>query len=192
MSRMMTEKLCFVIRLQSLKRSDFGNNTPGATEEALNAACQILELHLQLQLDDLLGNFQWLFESFAQYHMLTYVLWYLCVRPVGPGVAKAWNIIDQSFEIASRRDVSAEVGSKWEVLERLKEKALQIRDSQNMGLSMANAATDNLSPLHDLNGVSKDTIDLAFGDAANWDMTGLGFPDWSNLVGNFEMGGFEA
>lgn len=192
MSRMMSEKLSFIIRLQSLKRSDFENNTSGAMEETLNAACQILDYHLQLQLDGLLGNFHWLTETFAQYHMLTYVLWHLCERPVGPSVARAWNVVEQSFEIASRRDISAEVGSKWEVLEWLKEKAVRVRDAQNMGLSMANTGgTDDMSELHNLNAESNGNPDLGFGDTANWDMAALGFPDWNNPVGNFDMGGFD-
>jgi len=187
MSRMMTEKLSCIIRLQSLKRSDFENNTP-ATEETLSAACKILELYLEFQLNDLLGKFHWLSERFAQYHMLTYLLWHLCVRPVGPSVVKTWDIVNKTFEVAIYRNSSA-VGSKWEVLRLLKEKAIQAREVQIMGSSMENAATDNLSALHDLSGESRETSDFTFGDAAHWDMTGLGIPDWNNLVGNFDMGG---
>jgi hypothetical protein len=190
---MMIGKLDFVLRQQSLKRSGFEENTSSATEETLDAACQVLGINLQLQLDGLLGSFRWLVETYTQYHMLTYVLWHLCVRPVGPSVARAWNVIDQSFEIAGRRDVSVEAGSKWEILQRLKEKAMHIRHSQTMEPSMADAAMDDVAASRNLAGESGDNPnpDLTFGDAADWDINVMGFPDWNNFVGNFDTRGFE-
>jgi hypothetical protein len=191
MSRLMIGKLTFAIRNQSLKRSGFEKDTPGATEENLDAACQVLEIDLQLQQDDILGNFRWLFETYTQYHMLTYVLWHLYVNPVGPSVARAWNVVNQSFEIAGRRGVSVETGSKWEVLHLLKGKAMKIRSSQNMEPSLADAAMDDLSASRNLTGEFGDSLDFTFGDASDWNMSAIGFPDWDRLMGNFTTRGYE-
>jgi hypothetical protein len=189
MSRLMIGKLAFAIRQQLFNRSNFEKNTSGATEEKLALACQILETYIQLQLDDILGSFRWLLETYTQYHMLTYVLWHLFVSPDCPGFARAWSFVDQSFVIAGRRDVTVEAGSKWKVLHLLKVKAMQIRHSQNMESSIPDTAIDALSASRSLNEEFGHNPEFMYGDASDWDMGEVGFPDWSRVVGNLTAEG---
>ena len=52
------------------------------------------------------------FETYTQYHLLTYLLWHLRVKPVGPSVDRAWNAIDGSFAVADHCDITHEPASR--------------------------------------------------------------------------------
>jgi hypothetical protein len=146
-ARLMIAKLEFLIPQQCLNHCDSEKHVSHATEDTLVEACRILDMNLQLQLEDLLRGFRWFFETFTQYHLLTYVLWHLSVKPIGPNVERAWKAVERSFEIASHRDISGEPVSKWTVLQLLKDKAMRIRQSCDTELIMTNAALEDPSSI---------------------------------------------
>lgn len=189
-AQVILRKLDFVSRQQVLNESE---TDPASCEllasgETLVNACEILELNLQIQTDDVLRGFRWTFETYPQYHLLLYVLWYLCVHPSGPSVDRAWNIVELSFEneIANQRDIIAGPGSKWAVLKLMKEKAVHSREMANDTDSMK--ATQTCAGDYPATGFSMD----AFGpmetamllDMANSDQDAISFPDWARLVGD--------
>lgn len=182
--RLMVAKLKFLNSPPWLNRSNAEKHATYANEDALVVACQILEMNLQLQTDDLLRGFRWCFETYTQYHPLIYVLWHLCVKPVGPSVDRAWSAIDGSFEVADHRDISCEPGSKWTVLQRLRDKALRIRCSHITEGIMTNDGLDDSSGMKmTTEGVEngQDAPYLILGDDGNWDFNAT----------NFDMHGFE-
>jgi hypothetical protein len=144
-ARVVVAKLDFLIPQQWLNRCDSEKRAPNSTEDDLVAACQILEMNLQLQSDELLRGVRWVFETYTQYHLLTYLHWHLFVKPVGPSVERTWKAVDTSFEIAEHWDNSCEPGSKWGVLQLLKDKAMRIRACCDTGSSMINPAPESSS-----------------------------------------------
>jgi hypothetical protein len=191
-ARTVVAKMQFVARQQELNRAQSTGQAIHAIEDNLVTACEIVEMGLQLQTDDLLRGFRWYFETYTQYHLLTYVLWHLCVKPVGPSVARAWDLLDKCFEIGDRRNLSSELGSKWIFLQRLKGKAIRIQLAYNTDHSMADAAQEDPG-MASITEESGNVPELVFTDGTNWDnwdMRPADFPDWSNFADKFDLHDF--
>lgn len=190
-TRLILRKLDFVSHQQWLNRSDPGpkKRESHATEENIVNACEILELNLQIQSDDLLRGYRWAFETYPQYHILLYVLWHLCVKPVGPSVDRAWAAVDGSFEHenANQRDVIAGPGSKWAVLKMLREKAMHIRQTVNYSDPRRDSHVERVDApnleysAEAFDGMGNGTLE----DAMNWGPDAAALPDWSMLVDDF-------
>ena len=173
---LMIAKLKFLVSHQWLKRRSGEQRLAQADDETLLAACHILEINLQLQTGDLLRGFRWYFETYTQHHLLTYVLWHLCVKPVGLGIERAWSAIDASFAVADNRDIAYELGSRWKVLQLLKEKAMGIRQSCDMESKSVDSFLGEMNvPSEDFDGHPNLRFDDAFWDftATDFDMQGF-------------------
>ena len=179
-ANLMVAKLKFLISHPWITRRGAEQGVAQANDDTLTAACHILEINLQLQTEDLSRGFRWYFETYTQNHILTYLLWHLRVKPVGPGVERAWSATDASFTVGDHRNMSCEPGSRWKVLQLLKEKAMRIRQSCN---------------------TESNTNDSHSGEPAAMNMTterNEGPPDttldegfWDFAATNFDMQGFE-
>ena len=173
--RLLVAKMKFLVSQPRLNRCDVAEHPSYPNEEALVAACRILEMDLRFRAEDLLRGYLWYFETYTQYHALTYMLWHLCIKPVGPSVGRAWYTIDKSFEVANRRGTSCEPLSKWKVLQLLRDKALRIQRSCNLEYSMINA--DLGDPLE--TGMVTEGFgaspDLILGDDQNWEFSTTNF-----------------
>ena len=172
-ANLMVAKLKFLVSHPWLNRRGDEQGVAQANDDTLAAACHILEINLQLQTEDLLRGFRWYFETYTQNHILTYLLWHLRVKPMGPGVDRAWSAIDETFKVAEHRNISC---SRWKVLQLLKENAMRIRQFCNMD----NNTTDNRyrepAVMNILTEGSEVTLDESF-----WDFSGT----------NLDMRGFE-
>lgn len=187
-AQVILRKLDFVSRQQLFNESesDPANHASLASGETLVNACEILESNLRIQTDDLLRGFRWTFETYPQYHLLLYVLWYLCMHPSGPGVDCAWNIVEASFEheIANQRDFIAGPGSKWAILKLMKEKATHFRDATSHVDSTRQTRAEetnfqtNVFPA-DVLGPMENAM---LADMANLDQDAANFLDWNRLV----------
>jgi len=200
MLRVVLRKTSFVSRLQWLTAGqESAARIAHATEENLVDATEILELSTSIIADDFLRNYRWSGETFPQFHMLMYVLWHLCVKPVGESVDRAWAAVDASFERERSRqerqnisDMGRPAGSKWAALTLLREKALRIREAILRGDS------DEVPPAPDSTGMAEEPIHAdgpiplpeAFEQSMAWDN---GFLDWDSFVDDFKntSGGFE-
>jgi hypothetical protein len=127
-SRFLLRKLDFITRLQwsLLRRS--GPHNDFVTEQNLIEALEILEPKLQSE-DALLEQFSWVRKAYPQYHVGMYVLWHLCVKPIGPSVNRAWAAIETLFSNELRDESTVGFGSKSAVLTALKAKALSVRET---------------------------------------------------------------
>jgi hypothetical protein len=188
-ARLMLRKLDFVSSQQWLNRSDPEGREGRATEGNLINACEILELNLEIQFDDLLRGFLWSFATYPQYHLLLYVLWHLCVKPVGPNVVRAWAAVNSTFDYedsTSRNNVYGR-GSKRPILNLLRDKALRIGNSINPnGDQNRVEEASNLNREVPNNGFEGPS-DPAFTDGMNWDTDPASFPDWNSLVDDFNF-----
>lgn len=192
-AQVLLRKLDFVSRQQLLNQSDSTaeNRESLAAGETLDNACEILELNHQIQTDDILRGFRWTFQTYPQYHLLLYILWYLCVHPSGPSVDRAWNVVETSFEheIANQRDVIAGPGSKWAVLKLMREKAIHFREVANATDSTRHTQTDSgIPPIIDFPPDARGSMGTGvLADMTNLDQDAIFFLDWSRLVGDFNM-----
>lgn len=179
-ANLMVAKLKFLVSHPWLNRRGGEQGVAQANDDTLAAACYILEINMQLQTEDLLRGFRWYFETYTQNHILTYLLWHLRVKPVGPGVDRAWSAIDASFTVADHRNISCEPGSRWKVLQLLKEKALRIRQSRNMESNTIGSQSGEPAVMNIVTEGSEGPSDLTL-DENFWDFTAT----------NFDIPGFE-
>ncbi|CAK7212988.1 hypothetical protein SBRCBS47491_001650 [Sporothrix bragantina] len=150
MARLIQLKFNFITRLQLatiLARNDShsdssgnaktpdGNNVPViATEENLHLACEVIELNFDIMDDELIQDFRWTSEIYPQYHVLLYVLWHLCVKPVSnsnPTLRdRAWAVANGMYAMEDSRQKRQNVrgrNSKWTMLMTLRDKAVKVR-----------------------------------------------------------------
>lgn len=185
LGRLLLGKAEVFIRQQALRGLSPEETLTHATDETLALACDTLELCFEMKTDELLGNFQWLLSTFTEYHLLTYTLWHLCVRPESPGADRAWTVVDKMFTLV---EMQGAPGAKWNVLRKLREKAAGIRRGLQ-GLSLELGAVS--PPQHDGQQIGaglqqalyQNPLDAAgaspmFNDAMVWDLGYLVFPDW--------------
>jgi hypothetical protein len=181
LSRIMVAKVGFVTRqqLQKCALSSSGSGST-ATEDSLVTACEILEMDLQLQTEDLIRDFAWISRTYIQYFPLTYVLWHLCVKPTGPNAERAWHLSRLIIEAIGNRDTAFEGGSNWMIVKVLRQRVIRIREA-----AMGTAAYMECA---NLEGIPEG---LPAADSAFWDIGATDFADWSNLIKNLDVHGFD-
>jgi hypothetical protein len=185
-------KIEFVVEQQSAQRGGTESTRAIPNENTLISACMILEVNIQLQTDDLLEGFYWYIGSYTQYHLLTYLLWHLCMKPGGPNTERAWNALDCSFQLAEHRHCYANPGSKWKILHELRKKALLVKEAYDAGNK-----DDNSAPV--LPKIGMEASHSHFAGAADDEFNGTWnwggsqyteFQDWSSVLDGFEMPAF--
>ncbi|KAJ6024165.1 C6 transcription factor [Penicillium herquei] len=97
-------------------------------EETLVLACETIDFGNELKTAELLSNFQWLFATFRQYHLLTYTLWHLCIQPGTSYADQAWETVHYTFRLEENPNWP-HPGVKWNVLCKLRDKAYNIRSA---------------------------------------------------------------
>ncbi|PWY71132.1 C6 transcription factor [Aspergillus sclerotioniger CBS 115572] len=151
----------------------------------LDVACQALEQTNELFTDELLRGYRWLSSTYMPYFILTYMLWHLCVYPMGLHVERAWRGVNLVFEMT--KDPSwPSPGPKWAIITRLRDKALHIRRTQ-MAAEQATQSVETPAIGADQGGSAVES----FFDFVNWDMGMIGFPDWTGLTQSVDITGFE-
>lgn len=192
-TRFLLHKISFVTRLQwILLQQRAGINQDFATEENLNEALELLGRESYSE-DGLLKQFSWTKRAYPQYHVTTYVLLHLCVKPEGDQVEKAWDAIEGFF--ADEKSVGDNVGfgPKLSVLAVLREKAVAVRnrlqnrrpvmnvgDDRGLGVDSGGGLVEGNHPPHGLEG---DTAGPEFDFNTNMDE----WPDWATLVQDFQL-----
>ncbi|KAJ5135332.1 uncharacterized protein N7515_004610 [Penicillium bovifimosum] len=151
-------------------------------QEILALACHAMELALEAINDELLHGYRWLTAAFTQYHLLTFILWNLCVYPTGPHVERAWRCLDMQFALTE--DPSwPDPGPKWPMIVLLRDKARSIRQahcSESSGVG-----NDNGSEFVDGLGNGGLRAEAVF-DIEGWE---LDFSDWNSLAQTFPLMG---
>lgn len=175
-TRLVTAKMKFMIQ-QQLHQVSSGGEKQIYSEELLDAACNILEMHLMMQSDELIQGFSWYFRTFTQYHSLTYVLRHLCVIPTGPRVTRAWRLVECSFQTVDYSDIPYASGSKWTILRLLRGKAAQAQQTRRED-SLIQDSCGAKNPLADMNS-SISTSDLIMDTVIDpWYGSGSDLTDW--------------
>lgn len=212
LGRLLIGKFEVLVRQQNLRGLNAEESAARATEETLTLTCDTIEVGIEIKTDELLNNYQWLFSTFADYHLLTYALWHLCVRPDARGADRAWNIVNHLFALVETKGWPTP-GSKWNVLRKLREKAADVRRQQ---ASLQTQSSTMMAPAVDLNvpvqqqhqvpmvaadlqhqhlqqhqqQVDQAILDAAatapmFTDGMAWDFDSLCYPDWGGYSSGF-------
>jgi hypothetical protein len=150
-----------------------------ATSELLRLAVNALELGLEMYTDELLRGFRWLTSTYTQFHLLTYILWHLCVYPTGAHVEQAWRAVNRHFDLAENDPSWPDPGPKWPMIAQMRAKALRIRQAHG-------APDQGEFPVQEETAASVEEgqgqANEACFDLDNWDLNWLDFPDWNYLA----------
>jgi hypothetical protein len=148
--------------LQQSKGQQCPQNESSTAQETLAMACHGLECALELQTSDLLRGFRWLTTTYTQYHLMSYVLWHLCVYPASVHVERAWRNVETTFEAVERDPAWPDPGPKWAVISQLRAKALRAREGlTNKQIDVQENGLENVL------------------DWGNWDLELFGFGEWT-------------
>ncbi|KAB8264793.1 cytochrome P450 [Aspergillus pseudonomiae] len=194
-TRSLLSKFEFSVYQVGLSNDQSQEAVSSTAEQTLISACACLEQSMELQTDDLLRGFRWLFASYNQFHCLMYLLWHLCAQPAGPHVVRVWNIVDAVFNITENDPTRPDPGPTWKVLRHLREKAIQRRanvamssPTQPRGASEERVLESRTAEEH--SGQDAGGAADGFGDLlAPLDPSSL--TDWINLSENLGMYRFE-
>lgn len=186
-AQFLLEKLNFVTKVQwNLSRRAHVDKT-FPTEESLSQALDILGRRIRdLKNDELLKPFSWILRAYPQYHMILYVLWCLCVIPVGPDVDSAWTFVDDFFADESIDGDRIGFDSKYAVIAALRTKASAVKNKVRETDRCATAASDE----HNLGVNIEEHVGFeAMIECFNMDTddVALGRLDWPSLMQGFQL-----
>ncbi|KAI3576179.1 hypothetical protein IWW34DRAFT_701903 [Fusarium oxysporum f. sp. albedinis] len=174
-------KLDFVTNQQWLLSQEREVNDSVLHEETLVTALDILEARTAGN-NPFLAQFSWAKKVHPQYHVTLSVLWYLCTKPQGPHVERAWRAIDSIFEQEMAFDFIGCTGAKPAVLKALRIKAETLRKNLDSPTARTGRKTDPATstelehmedPLKFLEGFNFD--DEVFEDGVPWS-------SWTSLL----------
>lgn len=191
MTRVVAKKVLFKVHQHCHSDSEQAS----WSEKWLSSACEILVSMASLQQDELLSDWRWLFESFTQYYLLTFILYTICTSPPSPNIDLAWNVVENYLEVFDYRKMSGRAGTKWALLRYLREKAVKtrgIQQSPNTANATVGEAVGKLNTKpYERNAVgAPEGLDFD-GQDMDWDIGTVGYMDWTNFVENFDMRGLE-
>lgn len=182
LSRVLKSKLEVQIRQKALQcQANSSSMNPKAAQELLATAVRGLDHCLQMYNDDLLRGFRWLTSTHTQLHIITYVLWQLCLSPAGPHVEDAWRSINIHFDLAEKDPSWPDPGPKWPMLVQLRAKALRIRAAHFAAAREPAPPVFEGVTLEEVVGQAPDP-ETEFLDMNSWDFTALDFPDVWNFM----------
>lgn len=169
-----------VLQLQGAASSSVDHD---ATQELLGMAVNALELGLEMYTDQMLHGFRWLTSTYTQFHLLTYILWHLCVYPTGAHVDQAWSGVNRHFDLAENDPSWPDPGPKWPMIAQMRAKALRIRQAHfglEQGEQIGSSSGGVSGGMVEEGAVQGNTEALL--DMNNWDLNWLDFPDWNYLA----------
>lgn len=169
-------EICTRHKLIHLRGQQASSVDHEVSQKTLIIACTAIETGLEIHCDELLRGFHWLATTFTQYHLLTYILWHLCVYPDGPHNERAWRGVNMQF--AMMEDPSwPDPGPKWSIIVQLKDKAMRARQARESAQSQKiihEAAALEPGPSYNF-------------DIDGWDADGVDISDWNSLAQSLSL-----
>lgn len=169
LGKVQTGKMEAMVRQQYLKGRAAEDPSALACDESLNHAIEVLEMCILMKTDELLANYQWFCSTFIQYSGLTHVLWSLCVYPQSESAEKAWSAVERSFELEERPCMPA-LGQKWNVLRKLREKAISIRHALMSNQASVNELHNPGPAQMQTVNINEDIYNMAIAEGLMWDL----------------------
>lgn len=175
--------------LQRRSATDTDANAEAASS-LLAMSCHALELGLEMYTDDLLRGTRWLTSTYTQFHLLTYILWHLCVYPSGPHVTRAWRGVNRHFDLAENDPSWPDPGPKWPVLVGLRAKAYKMRQAHVPPVKGVEVIPEGgVTGAATVTAVAAGTGDTGMGSVvANGHVTGVGIENTVAMDAGFVQG----
>ena len=101
-------------------------------EEQLKNAVETLEYGNLLKTEKAAARFRWFTDTYVQWVALAATLAELCIQTRGPGVERAWRIVDLTFDEWAANVADSANGRLWTPMKKLKNKADARRRRQDM------------------------------------------------------------
>jgi hypothetical protein len=154
-------------------------------QNTLAQACFGMEMQFEMVTNELLHGFRWLMMTYTQYHLLTFILWSLCVYPTGPHVERAWRVIDMQFDMIDNPSWP-DPGPKWPMIVQLRDKARRIRQALDSVEQRQQIVHESRPVYGDGLGTGNSQLEAGF-DIDSWDPNFVDFSDWNNLAQSLSL-----
>lgn len=198
LARVLLAKVEFMEDQYSLALDAIGETGPHHIDErGINLARRVLAPSNLILQDELLVNFHWQYLSYTQYSVLTYLLWNLCVNPAIDDADSIWNEVNLHFWLIESKKWVSDLGPKWPLMVRLREKALSIKEQHRAKTEAGREEQkQNTQPIK----FSKDQPHLLPGGLTreadllgyiNWDISSPSTSDWANFSLNLDKLSYE-
>ncbi|KAL1970706.1 hypothetical protein VTN77DRAFT_4350 [Rasamsonia byssochlamydoides] len=128
-ARLIVAKLWLIVH-HPLARNE---QMPALSHEMRNrlllTSIEVIEFSHLLATNENTARWSWLFRTHTQWHAVAFVLAELCVRPLCPGVERAWVAVNSVFNDWERQ-ATQKKGMLWRPLSRLMQRASEFRKKQ--------------------------------------------------------------
>ncbi|KAF4459680.1 hypothetical protein FALBO_13553 [Fusarium albosuccineum] len=186
-ARLILRKLDIVTRRQWQTLQQPDDRASWATESDMLEAMELLEHSNSMWQDEDLQPYYWVARAFPQYHMMAYILRYLCVYPHGPNASRAFAAVETHLEGVKGAEQGPLKGLKWTVLVTLRERAMMLMQSgrkDNTEVGEAEEVQDNMRvyPQASYN-MSRNVVE-GIQQNADGDLV---IPDWNTLLQEFPL-----
>lgn len=115
-----------------------------ATSDRLFArACDLLDKSLDLVLNEMYTSYTWHTSSYLPNELLTFILWHMYTNPTQAATERAWQLVSQTFSIMEESSVLSDMGTRWNILSKLKEKVASLRATAQDNLRMMDSIEHN-------------------------------------------------
>lgn len=128
-ARLIVAKLWLIVHHPLAKNEKIPVLSQEARNRLLLTSIEVLEFSHLLRTNENTARWGWLFRTHTQWHAVAFVLAELCVRPVCPGVDRAWAAVDAVFNDWEQQ-ATQKKGILWRPLNRLMQRARDFRKKQ--------------------------------------------------------------
>lgn len=115
-------------------------NQPTLSQDTRNrllvTSIEIIEFSHLLERNESTVRWNWLFSTYIQWHAVAFVLAELCVRPLCPGVDRAWLAVNSVFHEWEQQATQKKKGMLWRPLAKLMKRATEFRKTQQEELRL--------------------------------------------------------
>ncbi|EZF29369.1 hypothetical protein H109_01567 [Trichophyton interdigitale MR816] len=140
-SRLVIAKLWLMIHQPMVQKSQRNPIAKETHDRLLMTSVEILEFSRLLETNVNTAKWGWLFRTHMQWHAVAFLLSELCVRPLCPGVDRAWRAINSVYE-AWNMHSEKKNGMLWPAIRKLMARAVKFREKQLHQLTLQRGKQD--------------------------------------------------
>ncbi|KAF3484020.1 fungal specific transcription factor domain-containing protein [Arthroderma uncinatum] len=137
-SRLVIAKFWLMIHQPMVQQSPKNAIARETHDRLLMTSVEILEFSRLLETNVNTTKWSWLFKTHMQWHAVAFLLSELCVRPLCPGVDRAWRAINSVYE-AWNIHSEKKNDMLWPAIRKLMARAVKFREKQLLQLSIQHA-----------------------------------------------------
>jgi hypothetical protein len=127
-ARLIVAKMWLIVH-QPLNKHESSRLSNDSRNKLLVTSIEVIEFSRLLETNENTTRWSWLFVSYSQWHAVAFVLAELCVRPLCPGIDRAWVAVNSTFRDWERQGLSKKA-LLWRPLSQLMKKATNFRKKQ--------------------------------------------------------------